>query len=106
MEAVWILSGGKRGFARELVDDMMSPLTTIRNQHDTIEGGEFHSPNNSLRQANEFEGFEPASHCDDVRKCLRVLRNGFVIPIYVQPPEASERGVERAAVLLLADEDF
>jgi hypothetical protein len=36
MEAVWILSGGKRGFARELVDEMMSPLTIIRNQHNRI----------------------------------------------------------------------
>jgi len=35
-----------------------------------------------------------------------VLWNGFVIPIHVQPPEASERGVERATVPLLANEDF
>jgi hypothetical protein len=36
MEAVWILSGGKHGFAKERVDEMMSPLTTIRNRHNTI----------------------------------------------------------------------
>jgi hypothetical protein len=104
MEAVWILNGGKRGFARELVEEMMSPLTIIRNHHN--KGGEFHSPHNNLRQAIELEGFEPASHSDDVRDCLRVLWNGFVIPIHVQPPEPSERGIERTAVPLLANEDF
>ena len=83
MEAVWILSGGKHGFAKERVDEMMSPLTTIRNRHNTIREENFHSPDNNLRQAIEFEGFKPASDFDNIPNCFRVLWNGFVIPKHV-----------------------